>query len=96
MDLLVTYDVSTLTTEGKGRLRKVAKICQGYGQRVQLSVFEVSVNDAQHETMRARLVKVMEPSEDSLRIYILRGRREDVVETYGINDYVNFHDPLII
>ncbi len=96
MNLLVTYDVNTLTSAGRARLRKVAKICGGYGQRVQFSVFECSVNEAQKETLRSRLVAVIKPGEDNLRIYTLRGQREDMVETWGLDAYVNFKDPLIL
>ena len=96
MDILVSYDVNTLTKEGRARLRRVAKICQGHGQRVQFSVFECSVNEAQMEVLRVRLLKNISSSEDSLRIYTLRGRREDVVESYGKDAYVDFHDALVV
>ena len=95
MDILVTYDVNTLTKPGRARLRRVAKICQGHGQRVQFSVFECTVNEAQMEMLRMRLLKAIEKSEDNLRIYLLRGRREDVVEAYGKDSYVDFQDILI-
>ena len=96
MDILVTYDVNTLTKPGRARLRQVAKICEGHGQRVQFSVFECSVNDAQLETLRLRLRKAIVESEDNLRIYLLRGRREDVVEAYGKDSYQDFHDLLVV
>lgn len=95
MDLLVAYDVNTTTKEGQKRLRKVAKVCEAYGQRVQYSVFEITVNEVQRERLRSRLVKIIHPEEDSLRIYWLRGRREDAVEAYGRDNYVNFRDPLV-
>ncbi len=90
MDILVTYDVNTLTKPGRARLRQIAKICEGHGQRVQLSVFECTVNEGQLETLRLRLKKAMLPEEDNLRIYLLRGRREDIVEAYGKDNYVSF------
>ena len=96
MDILVSYDVNTLTKAGRARLRRVAKICEGHGQRVQLSVFECSVNDAQMETLRHLLTKTICPAEDSLRIYQLRGKREDVVEAHGQDCYIDFHQPLIV
>ncbi len=96
MDLLVTYDVNTLTRAGRARLRKVAKICQGYGQRVQFSVFECSVNEAQKERLLARLDNVIVPGEDSLRVYTLKGGRDNAVETRGRDGYVDFTDPLIV
>ncbi len=96
MDILVTYDVNTLTKPGRARLRQVAKICEGHGQRVQFSVFECTVNDAQLETLRLRLRKAIVESEDNLRIYLLRGRREDVVEAYGKDSYRDFQDLLVV
>jgi CRISPR-associated protein Cas2 len=95
-DLLVTYDVSTTTAAGQKRLRKVAKACEAFGQRVQYSVFEVSVNPVQGERLRARLTEIIDPKEDSLRIYTLRGRREESVEAYGRDLYVDFKGPLIL
>lgn len=96
MDLLVTYDVNTLTRAGRARLRKVAKICQGHGQRVQFSVFECSVNEAQKERLMARFDDVIVPGEDSLRVYTLKGGRDNAVETRGRDGYVDFTDPLIV
>ncbi len=96
MDLLVTYDVNTLTKEGRRRLRKVAKICQCFGQRVEFSVVECRVSDVQRERLRGRLLDVIEPREDSLRIYQLRGPRTEIVEHHGIETYVGFKDPLIV
>ncbi len=96
MDILVTYDVNTMTQAGRARLRRVAKICEGHGQRVQLSVFECTVNEVQMEALRQRLLKALQKEEDNLRIYTLRGRREDCVEAYGRDSYVDFRDPLVI
>lgn len=96
MDVLVTYDVNTMTKEGRKRLRKVAKICEGYGQRVQWSVFECSLTNAQFERMRLRLLRVIDEEEDSLRIYRMLGGRDEVVQSYGRDHYVDFDEPLII
>ena len=96
MNLLITYDVNTLTKEGRRRLRRVAKICEGCGQRVQLSVFECTVNDAQREVLRHRLKQTIEPREDSLRIYTLHGARQSAVEAYGRDHYINFLEPLVV
>ena len=78
------------------RLRKVAKICEGFGQRVQDSVFECSVGPADMERFRIRLLKVIMPSEDSLRIYRLSSKREEVVEVHGRDLYRDLAGPLII
>jgi CRISPR-associated protein Cas2 len=96
MNLLVTYDVNTKTTEGRRRLRKVAKVCEGYGQRVQLSVFECSVSEMLLEKMRANLLDIIDSEEDSLRIYRLYGNREEIVESYGLDGYVDFDEPLVV
>jgi CRISPR-associated protein Cas2 len=78
MMVLITYDVSTETATGRSRLRKVAKKCQDYGQRVQNSVFECIIDSAQLKQMQAMLEKIIDPEVDSLRYYFLgeewRGR----------------------
>ena len=96
MDIVVTYDVNTLTKEGRRRLRRVAKVCTGAGQRVQWSVFECSVSDVQFERFKQRLLSEIDTEEDSLRIYHLPGGRDHVVESYGRDGYVDFSDPLIL
>ena len=95
-DILVSYDVNTQDKDGRRRLRKVAKTCEGYGQRVQLSVFECTVNEMEFERLRDRLVRIINPEEDSLRIYHLRGRRESYLESFGRDSYVDFEEPLIV
>jgi CRISPR-associated protein Cas2 len=95
-NILVTYDVNTEDKDGRRRLRRVAIVCKNYGQRVQLSVFECRVNDAQYESLRAELVKIMDAKLDSLRIYKLATSRELCLECYGIDKYVDFDEPLIL
>ena len=95
MNLLVAYDVNTTTREGARRLRRVAKACEAFGQRVQYSVFEVTVNAVQKERLRTRLLGIINSEEDSLRIYTLRERREECLEAYGRDAYVDFKGPLI-
>jgi CRISPR-associated protein Cas2 len=96
MDILVTYDVNTETKEGRKRLRKVATICKDYGQRVQLSVFECRVNEAQYEKLRDRLVNAIEPQQDSLRLYRLPTPRVEHLECFGIDAYTDFEQPRIL
>lgn len=96
MDIVVTYDVNTEDAAGRKRLRKVAKTCEAYGQRVQKSVFECSVTPTQMARMKTRLLKIIDKSSDSLRIYRLIGGREGCVETYGIDTYEDFESPQII
>jgi len=71
MELLITYDVETTTPEGQRRLRHVAKVCEGIGYRVQKSVFEVVCNPTQRIQLEARLLDIIDPDRDSIRIYQL-------------------------
>jgi CRISPR-associated protein Cas2 len=96
MNLLVTYDVNTQTPDGARRLRQVAKACEGFGQRVQDSVFECTIGQADLERFRARLLKIIDKDADSLRIYRLSANREDVVEVYGRDLYRDLSAPLIV
>lgn len=96
MYLLVTYDVNTESDGGQRRLRKVATVCKNYGQRVQLSVFECEVNEAQYESFRSKLLKVIDLKLDNLRIYRLSTPREKYLECYGIDKYIDFNEPLIL
>lgn len=95
MDVLVTYDVDTTTPSGEARLRKVAKICERFGQRVQFSVFECRVTQAHYEELVDRLKQTIEEETDSLRVYRLPADRESAVTTYGVDKYTDFDDPLI-
>ncbi|KJE29018.1 CRISPR-associated endonuclease Cas2 [Geobacillus kaustophilus] len=96
MDILVTYDVETLEPSGQKRLRKVATICQNFGQRVQKSVFECNVNQAQLEEMEHQLLRVIDLEKDSLRIYMLYGDRSKAVRVYGKDHYIDYNDPIIL
>jgi len=95
MDILVTYDVNTLDSAGRSRLRKVAKTCEGRGQRVQFSVFECTVNEMEFDRLRDKLVRIINPEEDSLRIYHLRGNRAEYLESFGRDTYIDFTGPLV-
>lgn len=83
MMVLVSYDVSTVTRQGAGRLRRVAKACLNVGQRVQFSVFECEVDPAQWTALRARLVGLIDPETDSLRFYHLGSEWRRRVEHVG-------------
>lgn len=96
MHILVTYDVATETASGRRRLRKVAQVCLDFGQRVQKSVFECSVNEMQYEEIIRRLLDIIEEKEDSLRIYRLVEPIEKYVRKYGVDTSVDFTDPLIL
>lgn len=71
MMVLVSYDVSTVSPDGDKRLRRVAKACRDWGQRVQFSVFEIEVDPAQWVQLRQRLCDLIDPAVDSLRFYQL-------------------------
>ena len=71
MFVLITYDVSTISPEGRRRLRRVARVCENFGQRVQLSVFECQVGDTEMVKLRHQLLEEMNPGEDSIRFYFL-------------------------
>jgi CRISPR-associated protein Cas2 len=95
MLILVTYDVSTKTAEGERRLRRVAQVCQDFGQRVQKSVFECSVDQAMYEDLTRRLVGCIDKDEDSLRFYRLVEPRDRYQKVFGLNHAVDFEAPLI-
>lgn len=86
MYVLVTYDVETASPQGTRRLRRVAKICVKYGQRVQNSVFECSLDPAQFETMKSELVKAADLARDSLRFYNLGKNWKRKVEHVGAKE----------
>jgi len=96
MELLVTYDVATETKAGKRRLQRVSKRCQAYGQRVQKSVFECTLGDADVEQLLHDLKKEIKESEDSLRIYRLMEPRERHLLVIGKDIAHDMHDPLVL
>lgn len=83
MLVLITYDVSTQNAEGKSRLRKVAKECVNYGQRVQNSVFECILDSSQLLLLKDKLVSLINTKEDSLRFYYLGNNYQAKVEHFG-------------
>ncbi|MCD8377099.1 MAG: CRISPR-associated endonuclease Cas2 [Oscillospiraceae bacterium] len=83
MLVVVAYDVNTETAAGRTRLRKLAKQCVNYGQRVQNSVFECSLDAAQYRLFKARLCEMIDPEKDSLRFYNLGNNSRNKVEHYG-------------
>ena len=83
MLVVITYDVNTETAPGRKRLRQIAKQCVNYGQRVQNSVFECSLDAAQARTLKEKLVKLMDPEMDSLRFYYLGNNYQNKIEHFG-------------
>ena len=96
MLVVVSYDVSTKTSLGKKRLRKVAEICLNYGLRVQNSVFECNVEPAQWEFFKDQLLALYNKDEDSLRFYLLGSNWQRRVEHHGKETKLNIEDLLII
>ena len=86
MLMLITYDVNTETPEGKKRLRKIAKECQNYGQRVQNSVFECLIDSTQFSMLKYKLEKIMDPKTDSIRYYNLGNNWHNRVEHIGAKE----------
>jgi CRISPR-associated protein Cas2 len=85
MHVLIAYDVSTSDPEGRKRLRRVARLCQDWGQRVQNSVFECQLDPGQYASLKAQLTRVIEPSTDSLRFYLLGKEWHRRVEHVGLD-----------
>lgn len=96
MMTLVSYDVSTIDKEGRTRLRKVAKECQNYGQRVQNSVFEIDVDYGTFLKVKAKLLKLIDEKQDSLRIYYLGNNWQNKVEHFGTKETYNPEGVLIV
>lgn len=96
MLVLVTYDVNTLEEGGKKRLRRLAKACEDFGQRVQFSVFEIEVDPAQWARLKARLEGIIQPQHDSLRYYYLGSNWKRKVEHVGAKPALDLNGPLII
>ena len=96
MLVLITYDVNTEDAAGRKRLRKIAKKCVDYGQRVQNSVFEFLVDAAQCRTLQAKLLSIMDPEKDSLRFYYLGNQYEKKIEHFGCKTTYQPEDPLIL
>ena len=96
MFVLVTYDVETVSTEGQRRLRKVAKFCMNYGQRVQNSVFECVIDPASFTKLRYQLLETIDKEKDSIRFYLLGNNWNRKVEFIGKITSYDVNDSLII
>lgn len=96
MQILLTYDVETVTPQGSKRLRQVAKVCTDYGQRVQNSVFELNVDPATLVTIKSKLHGIIDPNKDSIRIYNLGKNWEHRVETMGRDESYNPESDLLM
>lgn len=96
MLVLITYDVSTEGAAGRRRLRKVAKECVNYGQRVQNSVFECNLDAAKLEFVKHRLEKLIDPRQDSLRFYNLGNKYSSKIVHIGVKPSYDAEDVLMV
>jgi len=96
MLILVTYDVSTTDKAGQRRLRRVAQACEDYGVRVQKSVFECQVGQAEWVELRSRLLREIREDEDSLRFYHLDEKAVQKIEHHGVDRPIDLTEPLVL
>lgn len=96
MMLVVTYDVDTTNPAGAKRLRKVAKLCERYGVRVQNSVFEVVLDPAQLAQLKAGIWKIIQADTDSVRLYRLGSNYQSKIEVIGRTSFIETGEPLLI
>jgi CRISPR-associated protein Cas2 len=96
MFVLVSYDVANVDGAGARRLRRVARACLDWGQRVQYSVFECILDPAQWAALRQRLIDEIDPEEDSLRFYYLGANWKRRVEHVGAKKTIDQEGPLIV
>jgi CRISPR-associated protein Cas2 len=96
MFVIVSYDVATDEGKGQRRLRRVARACKDYGQRVQYSVFECIVDPAQWAKLKERLISEIDPDKDSLRFYYLGYNWHHRVEHIGAKATIDQEGPLIV
>lgn len=96
MFILIAYDVSTADRKGQKRLRRVARACEDYGVRVQKSIFECQVGKTEWAMLRSRLLKEMDPRQDSLRFYHLDEDTRNRTEHHGLKEPVDLNAPLIL
>lgn len=86
MLVLISYDVNTTDGAGRARLRRIAKECVNYGQRVQSSVFECLLDNAEYQKVKQKLLSLMDPARDSLRFYNLGRNYQSRIEEYGARE----------
>lgn len=96
MYVLITYDVNTATEDGQKRLRKVAKCCQNFGQRVQNSVFEFLISGSDFVSLKAKLLEIIDNELDSIRIYHLGKNYQSKIEHFGAKTSYDIEGELII
>jgi len=93
--VLIAYDITTDDKAGRKRLRRVAKVCERYGRRVQKSLFECQGNDKTLQKLRFELLDEIDEKYDSLRIYHMGKEIENKMESFGVDETIRFDDPLV-
>jgi len=96
MNILITYDVETISEKGQKRLRQVARLCKDYGQRVQNSVFECNVTESQFAILKEALRTAMDEKLDSIRFYHLSKNKNHGIETLGKITSYDFDEAIIL
>jgi CRISPR-associated protein Cas2 len=96
MMILVSYDISTTGASGQKRLRRIAKVCRDYGQRVQYSVFEIELDYAQWTFLKSKLCDLIDPAQDSLRFYYFGKNWKARVEHIGAKPALDLNGPIIL
>ncbi|MGI8551096.1 MAG: CRISPR-associated endonuclease Cas2 [Dehalococcoidia bacterium] len=96
MMVLVTYDVNTESSAGRRRLRRVAQVCLNFGQRVQYSVFECLVSEADFVRLQSRLQKEMDSGVDSIRLYVLDDTARRQIKHFGAGKPRDLDEPLVV
>ena len=96
MFVLVTYDVATIDKPGRARLRKVARACMDWGQRVQFSVFEIELQEAEWVALRSRLLDTIDQKQDSIRFYVLDSVSRNRIEHHGVRRPRDLSGPLFV
>lgn len=95
MMVLITYDVSTQSADGRKRLSRLAKQCVNYGQRVQNSVFECVIDSAKFKEVQSKMLKIIDPQKDSLRFYFLGNSYQSKIEHYGAKKSIEIESTLM-
>lgn len=96
MNLLVVYDISTETRQGEKRLRRVAKVCENYGQRVQHSVFECRLDELTFAELVKKLSEIVHPTEDNVRVYRVNDLSRGRVVNLGKDIGMDYSEPMIL
>jgi CRISPR-associated protein Cas2 len=96
MYILITYDINTTSQKGQTRLRNVAKTCINYGQRVQNSVFECKISEAQYLELQHKLIKIIDKDLDSIRFYRLGENYNKKVKHIGAKESYKVDEPIIL